>query len=67
MIVFFPSCFSFSVTHTLSDADKCWGGLKGRIDKSLLRTNLPKVNPNKRQETLVCICGPEPFTNIITK
>lgn len=59
--------FRFTVMHILSDAEKSWGGTRGRIGETLIRRNLPVVNPENSQEALVCICGPEPFTTAVTK
>jgi cytochrome-b5 reductase len=59
--------FRFSVTHVLSNADKSWAGMRGRIGETVLRNNLPVVNGKNHQKALVCVCGPEQFTQGVVK
>ena len=61
------SLFRFSATHILSNASEAWSGMKGRINETILKANLPVVNPENRYSALVCVCGPEPFTAAIGK
>lgn len=67
IIIFIDSIPRFAITHILSDADKSWSGMRGRVDNSLLRASLPAISPENRQGALVCVCGPGPFTSTIIK
>jgi len=54
----------FVVHHILSRPDSQWCGETGHIQLDLLRRLVP--SPSKTEDssqTLICICGPTPFTN----
>ncbi|XP_077991492.1 cytochrome b5 reductase 4-like [Glandiceps talaboti] len=50
----------FGCTYILSEPSSEWKGATGRIRRELLDTFLPK--PSDDLKTLVCVCGPTPFT-----
>ena len=49
------------VRHVLSQ-DPDWSGSKGRISSELLKEMLPEDSVENQRRRLVCICGPNPFT-----
>ena len=58
----------FEVVNILSKGDNSWKGLRGRMDTSTLKSYLPPLpNSSEKDKTLVCICGPNPFTAGISK
>lgn len=60
--------FRFEVVHILSQASNSWNGLKGRVNATTLKTYLPCAPcHSERDKTLVCICGPNPFTAGVSK
>ncbi|XP_006823095.1 cytochrome b5 reductase 4-like [Saccoglossus kowalevskii] len=50
----------FHCTHILSAAEDDWDGPTGRIRSDILESFAPK--PSSDAQTLICICGPTPFT-----
>ena len=64
ILLFFSLC-SFKISHILSSPDDSWQGLSGRVSSELLKTNLPKLQDQKNN-VLVCVCGPLPFTAAMT-
>ncbi|XP_056016450.1 cytochrome b5 reductase 4-like isoform X3 [Ostrea edulis] len=55
----------YSVDYVLSEAADSWSGRKGRITLDLMRKSLPQLGENSN--TLICACGPTPFTNLVTQ
>ena len=57
--------FRFTVHHVLSRADAEWTGETGHIRGELLRRLLPPLPPKDiPSQTLVCVCGPTPFSKL---
>ncbi|XP_070556069.1 cytochrome b5 reductase 4-like [Ptychodera flava] len=50
----------FESTYILSEPSGDWQGPTGRIRKELLDNHLAKPSPDA--QSLVCVCGPTPFT-----
>lgn len=54
---------NFEMVTVLSNPGNTWRGCRGRIDSRVLKEHLPPVTEDK---TLICICGPCPFTTGIS-
>lgn len=50
----------FEVEHVLSEPSLEWTGKRGRIELSLVSDFMNKSTDDSK--TLVCVCGPSPFT-----
>ena len=50
----------FSVHHVLSAADSDWPGVRGQLSDDIFDQFLPSSEVDA--STLVCVCGPAPFT-----
>ena len=57
--------FRIIVHHILSQPDEKWNGETGYIRDELLHRLLPPLSSNGNvDQTLVCICGPTPFSTL---
>ncbi|XP_019854312.1 PREDICTED: cytochrome b5 reductase 4-like [Amphimedon queenslandica] len=56
---------NFKVTHILSSPDKSWNGYKGRVTPEFLQSHLPAPSFLDKQQRLICVCGPQPFTTSV--
>jgi len=54
------------IKYILSRPPDGWTGLRGRINKDILSEFLGDVaKPSVEEELLICICGPDEFTEMI--
>ncbi|KAJ8026698.1 Cytochrome b5 reductase 4 [Holothuria leucospilota] len=58
---------TFKFVNILSEADKAWPWLRGRVSESNLKQQLTDLQPSENPRCLVCICGPTPFTQAAVK
>ncbi|KAF7650858.1 hypothetical protein LDENG_00119570 [Lucifuga dentata] len=54
----------FQVEFVLSEPADSWTGRKGRVDQSLLRDFLSRLQGSK---CYVCVCGPTAFTELTVR
>ncbi len=60
--------YRFIIHHILSRPDVEWAGETGYIRGELLDRLLPPLSPqNSATQTLVCVCGPTPFSKLAVK
>lgn len=61
--------FRFEVQHVLSESPE-WSGMTGRVRRELLEPLLLVEDSTNVEQSLqqspafVCVCGPEPFTQL---
>ncbi|XP_060076231.1 cytochrome b5 reductase 4-like, partial [Ylistrum balloti] len=53
----------FTVQYVLSEPDENWTGPQGRIRPDLMKIFSPA--PEGKSDTLICACGPTPFTKTV--
>ena len=52
----------FTVHHVLSAADAGWPGLTGLLRDEIFDRFIPASYVDSTADTLLCVCGPTPFT-----
>lgn len=65
-IVFCSFFYRIEIKYILSRPPDEWTGLRGRINKDILVEFLGDIDlPSTEEELLICVCGPDEFTEMI--